>query len=123
MTDIRHVDVDGGAELARFPQPQPFSVDVRPDRRRVMVVPNGELDIETVGALATEVEDLIARGFTHVVVDLRATSFIDSSGVHLLLEYGRRPDVRITVIDGPPAVSRVFDLAGVREVLSFEAAP
>jgi len=31
-----------------------------------------------------------------------------------------RTDAKITVIDGPGPVSRVFDLAGVRDLLRFE---
>ena len=53
--------------------------------------------------------------------DLRATSFIDSAGVHLLVRHSARDDVRITVVDGPAAVRRIFDLVGVRTVLAFEA--
>jgi anti-sigma B factor antagonist len=93
---------------------------VRPDRQRVLVAPHGELDLDTVGAVATEIEELLARGFDRIVVDLRATSFMDSSGVHLLVQLARREDGRIGVIDGPQAVSRVFELSGARDVLPFE---
>lgn len=102
---------------------QPFSVDIRPDRRRVFVVPRGELDIATVDQLAAEIDELVSRGFDTVVLDLRETSFLDSSGVHLLLNQTRRPDAHVTLIDGVPAVRRVIDLTGARCLLRFEAAP
>lgn len=35
----------------------------------------------------------------------------------------RRPDATISVIVGPECVSRVFDIAGVRDVLPFEPTP
>jgi anti-anti-sigma factor len=105
-----------------FATTEPFSVEIRPDRQRVFVAPHGELDLDTVGQVAAEVDELVARGFAAIVIDLRATSFIDSSGMHLLLSCARRGDARITVMDGPPAVSRVFDLAGVRDILAFEEA-
>jgi anti-anti-sigma factor len=89
----------------------------------VLVVPRGELDLATVPEVAEEIDALAARGFDSIVVDLRATSFIDSTGVCLLLRQTARKDARITVIDGPRPVSRVFDLAGVREVLPFETMP
>src|SRR4051794_10571836 len=100
-----------------------FRVEIRPDRDRVFVVPHGELDLATVGNVAEEVDALVERGFDSIVVDLRETSFIDATGVCLLLRQSARTDARIAVIDGPREVSRVFDLAGVRQVLSFEAAP
>jgi anti-anti-sigma factor len=106
-----------------FARPEPFRVEIRPDRDRVFVAPHGELDLATVGLVGTEIDDLVAREFDRIVVDLRETSFIDSSGVHLLLTCAQRADARISVIDGPAPVRRVFDLAGVRDIVQFEAAP
>lgn len=102
--------------------PEPFRVDVRPDRQRVFVVPRGELDLATVDQLAAELEELVGRGFETVVVDLRALSFLDSSGLHLLLKQSARTDAHVALIDGTPVVSRVIDLAGVRHLLRFDTA-
>lgn len=122
MTQISDGSVAPRTELAASAQPEPFSVEVRPDRRRVLIIPHGELDLDTVPVVATQVDELIARGFDVLVIDLRETSFIDSSGVHLLFKCAQRTDARITVIDGPPAVSRIFDLTSAREILTFETA-
>lgn len=100
--------------------PEPFRIEARLARERVMVVPHGELDVATVGRLAAEIDELTRRGFDAIVVDLRATSFIDSSGVHLLLDLTARQDARVTVIDGARPVRRVIDLAGVRHLIRFE---
>ena len=99
-----------------------FRVEIQPGRERVRVVPHGELDIATAPDTAREIDSLIERGFRAIVIDLRRTTFIDSTGVHLLLRQARRPDLSMTVIDGPQTVSRVIDLAGARELLSFEPA-
>jgi|tagenome__1003787_1003787.scaffolds.fasta_scaffold19890347_2 anti-sigma B factor antagonist len=107
--------LDGSAERA-----ERFRIETEPDRERVIVAPHGELDIDTVPAVADEIDELAERGFPAIVVDLRHTTFIDSTGIHLLLRKTARRDVRITVIDGPELVSRVFDLAGVRDALPFE---
>ena len=101
---------------------EPFSVEVRPDRDRVIVVPHGELDMATVGQVAATIDELANRGFDAIVLDLRTTSFIDSSGVHLALQQTARRDARVTLIDGTQRVSRVFDVAGVRHLLPFETA-
>jgi anti-sigma B factor antagonist len=113
-------ELDGLPYGATLAQAEPFGVEVRLDRRCAFVAPRGELDLDTVDAVAAQVEDLVGRGFDAIVIDLRAISFMDSSGVHLLVKYARRGDVRMTVVDGPPAVSRVLDLAEVRDVLPFE---
>jgi anti-sigma B factor antagonist len=102
--------------------PEPFRVEIRPDRRRVFVKPHGEVDIDTVDQLRAAVDDLALRGFEAIVIDLRPTTFMDSSGLHLLIDAARRTDARVTLIDGPKAVSRVFDLVGMRAVLPFEQA-
>jgi anti-anti-sigma factor len=102
--------------------PERFRIEVRPDRGRVQVVPHGEVDMATVGQLAAEIDDLVGRGFEAVVLDLRATSFLDSSGVHMLVEQTARTDARVTLIEGGPQVRRIVDITGVRHLLRFEAA-
>jgi anti-sigma B factor antagonist len=101
--------------------PEPFAVETRPDRERVLVIPRGELDLLTVDAVARELDDLVASGFQQIVIDLRQVSFMDSTGLRLVLRHARRDDARVTVIDGPAAVSRVFDLTGMRRSIRFEA--
>lgn len=110
-----------GASIRYEQVSEPFSIDVLPDRHRVVVVPRGEVDITTVGRLAAEIDELVGRGFDAVVLDLRATPFMDSSGLHLLLEQTARADAQVTLIDGAPPVRRVIDVAGIRHLLRFEA--
>lgn len=113
----------GTSHVALGPQEEAvFGVEVRPDRDRVLVVPQGELDLATVDDVAAEVDELVERGFDAIIIDLRATTFIDSTGLRLLLTQTAREDAHVTLIDGPGPVSRVFDLADIRKVLPFEAA-
>jgi len=104
-------------------QPEPFTIDVRPARERVVIVPRGELDVATIGQLAAAIDDLAGRGFQAIALDLVATSFIDSSGVHLLLEQTARADAKVTVIDASNPVRRVLDLTGVRHLPAFDNEP
>lgn len=94
-------------------QYQPFSVSVVPDRSEVIVVPAGELDMTAVDELDAEVRSLRRAGFDHVVIDLRQTGFIDSSGLRLLLSLrnsAERDGHRLTVIRGRAEVQKIFDL-------------
>ena len=111
-----------GERIGGAPLPEPFRVETRPDRERVLVELHGELDLATVGELRTAVDDLALCGFDAIVIDLRPATFLDSAGLHFLIAQADRTDARITVIDGPDVVSRVFDLAGVRELVAFERA-
>jgi hypothetical protein len=58
------------------PQSSPFEIRVPPDRDVVYVEPSGELDIATAGRLCDQLDELVATGFAHVVIDLRELVFI-----------------------------------------------
>jgi anti-sigma B factor antagonist len=99
-----------------------FTIDVQPERDVVRVCPRGDVDLATVGAISEQVEDLTATGFRRVVLDLRAVTFIDSTGLRLVLELdaaARDGGWEFGVIDGSRDVARVFDLAGVRSLVPF----
>ncbi len=96
--------------------PPPFDVTVQPDRTTVRVAVSGELDVATRATLAAQLDELWELGWTDVVVDLRGLTFMDSSGVHLLLQHHRRGSeagARFAIIDGPAPVARVLQLCGV----------
>jgi anti-anti-sigma factor len=56
---------------------------VQPERDVVRVCPRGEIDIDTVGAVRSQLDELVGAGFTRVVLDLRDTTFLDSTGLRL----------------------------------------
>jgi anti-sigma B factor antagonist len=83
----------------------------------------GELDIATVELLE---RDLIAAEQTDadtIVLDLRGLSFIDSTGLKLLLDANdRSADTdRLRMIAGSPALERLLDIVGLRERLPLIA--
>jgi len=86
----------------------------------VIVAARGELDIATVDQLRAAIDELVGRGFDAIVLDLGETSFMDSSGVHLLLKQTARADARVTLSDLSEPVRRVIDLAGLGHVLPLE---
>jgi anti-sigma B factor antagonist len=102
--------------------PPSLAVDIRPAPQRVVVAPRGELDSETVGPLAAEIDDLVGRGFTSIVLDLRGLEFLDSAGLWLLMRQAARADATVTMVEGGGAVSRLLDVTRMRAHLPFEAA-
>jgi anti-sigma B factor antagonist len=101
--------------------PPPFDVTVYPDRTVVRVVPSGELEIASRDVLAAQLDELWNSGWTDIVVDLRELTFMDSSGVHLLLHHHRRASetgARFAIIDGPTCVARTLQLCGVHDLLA-----
>jgi anti-anti-sigma factor len=79
----------------------------------------GELDLATSPQLhATLIE---AQGQARVIiVDLRGVTFIDSSGLYVLLEAdqtAKRTSGRVVFIRGSTSVDRLFTIAGIAETV------
>lgn len=93
-----------------------FQVDVRDHDSIRTVVPRGEVDAATVASVRAPLLSAIEKGVRRVVLDLGETTFIDSSGLHLVLDLHRRSKplpVAFEVRPGPPAVQRVFECCGI----------
>jgi anti-anti-sigma factor len=102
--------------------PKPFEVEVRPERDAVRLCPSGEVDIATVDRLREELQELKSAGFKRVILDLRQATFLDSAGLHLVLEAdaaSRADGWDFAVIQGPPVVQRSFEVAGLLGQLPF----
>ena len=101
-----------------------FRIDVEPERDAVRVCPCGEVDLTTAGAIREKSEEMGALGFRRVVLDLRGVTFLDSTGLHLVLELlalSRDAAWEFAVVEGPADVQRVFELTGVRSLVPFIA--
>jgi anti-anti-sigma factor len=101
-----------------FPAPE-FSIRRERGARIHRLVPIGELDIATAPILeqAFDVACDDAHSDTVMVVDLRELGFIDSSGINALLRIAKRAPDQLRVINGSPAVERLFNISGVRPLL------
>ena len=103
-----------------------FRISVTPDEDRVLVAPEGELDLSTALPLEEELHGLQARGFQRLVLDLRGLTFLDSSGLRLLVNARRdalERGKKFSLIDGAPRVCRVLDITGLRPHFEFEPPP
>ena len=100
-------------------------VEVVPERDAVRVCPVGSLDLATVPMLDAQLEELRGAGFTAVVVDLRRLTFVDSTGLRLLLRWtaaAREDGIDLGIVPGTPPVQRVFALTGTSGLLPFVTA-
>ena len=105
-----------------FPGLEPFRCEVEPDREAVRVRPVGELDLASVPAVDAQLAELWSVGFTRLVLDLRAVTFLDSSGLRMLMEWeghNGAGGMAFAVIPGPALVRRVLTTAGVADRLTY----
>jgi anti-sigma B factor antagonist len=92
--------------------------------RRTVLSVSGEIDIASALLLTDAVDDALRDGALELWIDLTRTDFMDSTGLHALLEAHRRVhelNRRLAVIcpDGP--VGRLFEIAGLTGELPLYA--
>ena len=97
-----------------------ISSDSQPDGARLRLT--GELDLATAPALEQAVRGALEAGAERLVLDLANLTFVDSSGLRLLITLSARaPDEGWTLaLTRPPEPSMsVFRLTGAEENLPF----
>lgn len=112
--------------VAGSPEVPEFRVDVHRVHGDVRIRPVGEVDLATAPAVCVPIDEALAAGARRVVLDLRATTFMDSTGLQLALRTAWRAGrngTEFALVAGPPAVQRVFEITGLRERLRFVDAP
>ncbi len=100
--------------------PARLSVSVAEHEQYAVVTVIGEVDVTTGFQLRDPLHDLLLRQFSHHVVDLSAVTFLDSTGLGILVgDHKRLRDRRgsLQVVCVPGLVSRVFRLTGVDRVV------
>jgi anti-sigma B factor antagonist len=98
----------------------PFDVAVTRSGETVTVRPSGELDIATVPRLSDALHG--ASPYARLVLDLSGLSFIDSSGLRLVLmevERAAGEHHEVSVIPGDERVQRIFRLTGADRIVPF----
>jgi anti-sigma B factor antagonist len=97
-------------------------MDVIRADERVVVAFSGELDMAEAPRVQQELEELASSRPGLLVLDLRGVSFIDSSGLRVILESdirSRRQGWRVAVVPGPEQVHRIFLIALLDKRLDF----
>ncbi|MFN2545556.1 MAG: STAS domain-containing protein [Actinomycetota bacterium] len=90
---------------------------------RCIVLVDGEIDLSNADEIGRAIEAAVPSDVTDVVLDLRSTSYLDSSGISLLVRFAermrsRRQRVRVVTPEGS-AVRAVLTIAGLSELLSM----
>jgi anti-anti-sigma factor len=103
--------------------PQPFAVEVQRRDAVAIVQPCGELDLVSVETLRAALDGI--RSTERLVLDLRGLSFMDSTGVQLLVALHRRAQrdgLQLTLVAPAAPVDRAIQLCGLDQTLLFAAA-
>ena len=82
----------------------------------------GEVDLATADAVQRELDRAEASDAASIVIDLSGVTFMDSTGIRLLVSAHARSRAdadRLMLLRGGPAVQRVMQLSGVDVLLPF----
>lgn len=100
-----------------------FQVTTGTEGETAVVTVAGELDIAAAGRLRDVLLRLLREGETPpLVVDGSGVTFVDSSGLAVLLMAARRWEAagsRVVLRNPSPTLTRIVDLTGVRRAFDF----
>ena len=100
----------------------PFAIEIAGTPTQPIVTVMGEVDVATSPDLRARLNELIDRGATELVLDFTRVSFVDSSGLGVLVgaykrlqESGSAGAIRI--VGTQASVRKVFEITGLQSAL------
>jgi anti-sigma B factor antagonist len=109
-----------------FPPPEAFRCETVRAGDRSWVRPVGELDLDTAPVLDEQLAAARAGGARNVVLDMRSLTFMDSTGLRLLIRWdsaSRQDGFGFAIVPGTEVVQRVIRLTGMEEHLQLAEPP
>lgn len=100
--------------------------DVVRNGQTAWVQPVGELDLDSVHRVESALEEIRGEGCPELVLDLRGLTFMDSTGLRLVIRWdtaARENGFRFAVVPGREVVQRVFRLTGMDDHLIVAEPP
>jgi anti-anti-sigma factor len=79
----------------------------------------GEIDLSNVEELREAIEPIIAQERDHIVFDLSALRFMDSSGIALFLAVAERVGT-VELHNPTPVIRRVIEVTGLSHILRLD---
>lgn len=104
------------------PAARGFGTEARRDGATCRLSVIGEMDMSNVGLVDMNLTALAANQPQVLVLDLRQLSFMDSSGLRLVLNWATRSELegfKLCLIQGGPEIRRVFEITGTLDRLTF----
>ena len=94
-----------------------------------VIAVTGEVDMATAPQFTSAAQEALAEGSTSIVVDLRATTFLDSSGLGAILaavDRARLAGGNLAVVNVDATIQRTLEITGMNDIFpvrdSLEAA-
>jgi anti-anti-sigma factor len=101
---------------------QSFDSEVRRSNDHALITLVGELDTSTAGTLYEQLAQLAAEGVRHIALNLAELTFIDSTGISVVVTEHKRAESmggELIILSPCPRVRRVFELTGLGDYLNL----
>jgi anti-sigma B factor antagonist len=111
---------------AQFQPPDSFSCERGRDGNTAWVRPVGELDLDTAPQLEEELASVRVDGASRLVLDLRRLTFMDSTGLRLVIRWdtvAQDEGFEFAIVPGSDVVQRVIRLTGMDDKLTVTEPP
>jgi anti-sigma B factor antagonist len=103
--------------------PTPFRVDSEQEAGKVVIVVEGELDMNTAPLLERELDAATAAPDAAVLLDLSGCEFIDSTGIALIVKAWQKleGEDRFALCGVGDQVKRVLEITGLESTIPTHA--
>jgi anti-sigma B factor antagonist len=102
----------------------PLTLERTGTAQNPVVVVHGEIDVATSPMLRSELASVLAAQPADVTIDLHDVSFVDSSGLGVMVGALKRlreaGGERFAILDPQDAVRKVFDITGLNSLFAME---
>lgn len=118
--------VSNGAGPDGQPAADALEIIARASGTTTTLVLSGEFDLAATGAVRSAIDDALGNGSARLVVDLRGVTFIDSSGMTLLIRANRRAvetGTSLVLLPCQEPAQKALRLCGLDEELPFAPGP
>jgi anti-sigma B factor antagonist len=103
-------------------QCDPLEIEVERTASRTLVIIAGELDASTASYLYDALSELELADARHVVIDLAKVTFMDSTGLSVLVTEHKRlehTNGKLTIFSPPSSIRRLFEITGLTTTLDI----
>jgi anti-sigma B factor antagonist len=105
---------------------RPFDIEVEQNGDTALIRLYGEFDLASKASFEESLRDLPLERIRELTFDLRSLTFIDSTGLQLILQWWRHSQLNgfdLAILPGRDHVQRVFAVTGLEKVLPIIGDP
>jgi anti-sigma B factor antagonist len=101
---------------------QAFEIFEHDEGGLLRIAVSGEVDVATAPTLRERLYDAVDRSSEVVIVDLLAVTFIDSTGLGVLIgtqERGNGQGTQVHIVVREPRIVKIFEITGLTELFTM----